>query len=219
MGRGLWRSREFLKFWGGQSLSLFGSQFTLLALPIVAVVTLHATAADMGVLTALFYVAALLFGLVAGLLLDRVRRRPVMIVSQLVSAVALVTIPATDLLRALSLPQLFVVSFITGAAATFTTAGQTSLLPALVDREELVDANAKYQTTSTLASLFGPGLAGVAIQALTAPIVIVFDAASFLVGAASLALLGQVGAIDTATSILTPPTGDRRRGRPAPPTG
>jgi MFS family permease len=186
---GLLRDPEFLKYWGGQSISLLGSQFTLLALPIAAAVTLHTTPAEMGVLTALAFAPGLLFSMVAGVWLDRTRRRPVLVVTQVASAVVVATVPLAAAVHMLSVGQLFVVAFLAGSAATFSGLAQISLLPALVGRERLVEANARCQTSATAASLVGPGLAGAAIQLLTAPIAIAVDAASFLVGAATAAWL------------------------------
>jgi MFS family permease len=183
--RGLLRDPEFLKYWGGQSVSLLGSQFTLLALPIAAAVTLHATPAEMGVLTALQFAPGLLFSLAAGVWLDRARRRPVMVVSQVGSAIALATVPLAGAAHALSIQQLDAVAFLAGSAAAIFGVAQVAFLPALVGRGRLVEANARYQTSATVAALIGPGLAGGAVQLLTAPLAIAVDASSFLVGAAT----------------------------------
>jgi MFS family permease len=180
---GLLRDREFLKFWAGQSISLLGSQFTLLALPIAAAVTLHATAAEMGVLTALQFAPALLVSLPAGVWLDRTRRRPVLVVTQAASAVVLATIPLAAVAHVVSIGQLWAVAFLAGSAFSVFVVAQASFVPTLVGRERLVEANARYQTSATVAALIGPGLAGAAVQVLTAPIAIAFDASSFVVGA------------------------------------
>jgi MFS family permease len=182
---GLLRDPEFLKFWGGQSVSLLGSQFTLLALPIAAAVTLHATAAEMGVLTAMAFAPGLLLSMVAGVWLDRARRKPVLVVTQVASAAVLATVPLAAAAHVLSIGQLDAVAFLAASAATFSGVAQISLLPTLVGRARLVEANARYQTSATVASLIGPGLAGAAVQLVTAPMAIAVDAASFLVGAAT----------------------------------
>lgn len=182
---GLLHDPEFVKFWAGQSISLLGTQFTLLALPIAAAVTLRATPAEMGVLTAAQFAPGLLISLAAGVWLDRARRRPVLVGMQLASAVVLATVPLAAVLHLLSMPQLFAVAFLAGSANTVFVVALTSFLPTLVGRERLVEANARYQTSFTVASLVGPGLAGATVQLLTAPIAIVVDAASFLVGAAT----------------------------------
>jgi MFS family permease len=174
--------REFLKFWLGQSVAMVGNQFTQLALPIAAAVTLHATALEMGLLGAMRFAPAILVGLPAGVWLDRRRRKPVLVVAQAVSAAALATIPATALAHVLSIGQLYVVAFTAGAAATVQGIAQTAFVPTLAGRERLVQANTRMQSSFTIANLLGPGLAGAAIQAFTAPLAIAIDAASFVVG-------------------------------------
>src|SRR5207248_2883865 len=164
VGGVLWRRPDFLKFWFGQTVSLFGNQFTYLALPLAAVLTLHANAAQMGLLGAFEFLPALLFGLPAGIWLDRTRRRPVMVAAQLLNVAALATIPGAAVLHVFSLPQLYAVAFVTGSANSFYSIAQTAFVPTLAGRENLVEANAKYQTSMTVASLAGPGLAGFTVQ-------------------------------------------------------
>jgi len=166
---------------------MFGSQFTFLALPLVAAVTLQATPFQMGLLGVCQTAPALLFALPAGVWLDRVPRRPAMVASQLASLVALATVPLAALFHAVSIPQLYAVSFATGAATVFLLVSQTAYLPSLVGREHLVEANSKYQTTRTIAQLAAPGVAGAVVQAITAPMAITFDALSYLVGAVTTA--------------------------------
>jgi predicted MFS family arabinose efflux permease len=193
---------QFLKFWLGQSVSLIGNQFTQLALPIAAAVSLHATAVEMGVLGAMRFAPGILFGLPAGVWLDRTRRKPIMVVSQAASAVALATIPVAALLHVLTIGQLYVVAFAAGAAATLQGIALPSIVPALAGRDRLVQANTRIQSSLTVANLVGPGLAGAAVQALTAPIAIAFDAASFAIGAATTAWTRL-------TETLPPPSGRR----------
>lgn len=175
-------SREFVKFWLGQSVSMLGNQFTQLALPIAAAVTLHASSLDMGLLGAMRFAPAILVGFPAGVWLDRTRRKPALVISQAMSAAALATIPAAALLNLLSIEQLYVVAFLAGVAATVQSIAQNAFLPTVAGRERLVEANSRMQASLTVATLLGPGAAGAAVQALTAPIAIVFDAASFVVG-------------------------------------
>ena len=182
MGGVLWRSPDWMKFWVGQSVSLLGSQFTLLALPLTAVVVLHAAPAEMGILVAAEFLPGLLFGLVAGVWLDRTRRKPVLVAASCVSAVVLATVPLAALLHVLRMEQLYAVAFLTGVAYTFFSVAQNAIVPTLAGREHLVEANSKIQTSRTVAQLAGPGLAGVVVQAVTAPIAIAVDAFSFLVG-------------------------------------
>jgi len=176
-------SREFLKFWLGQSVSLLGNQFTQLALPIAAAVTLHASALEMGVLGALRFAPALLVGLPAGVWVDRTRRQPLMVWSQVLSAAALGTIPLAAVLHLLSIGQLYAVAFVAGIAATIQGIVLVALIPTVAGRDHLIEANTRIQSSYTVSNLLGPGIAGAAVQALTAPIAIAFDAATFLVGA------------------------------------
>jgi MFS family permease len=143
----------------------------------------------MGLLGVAQFLPGPLFGLVAGVWVDRTRRLPVVVWSQVVNMAALATIPLAALAHLLTLPQLYLVAFLTGTGYTIARISQVSFLPTLAGRENLVEANAKYQTSMTVASLTGPGLAGLAVQALTAPIALAFDALSFLVGAASAAAI------------------------------
>lgn len=176
-------SREFTKFWLGQSVSMLGNQFTLLALPIAGAVTLHASALQMGFLGVTRFAPALLIGLPSGVWVDRSRRKPILVASQALSAVALATIPATALMHVLTLGQLYVVAFLAGGAATVQSIAQNAFVPAIAGRDRLVEANTRIQQSFTVANLVGPGVAGFAVQVLTAPIAIAFDALSFLVGA------------------------------------
>jgi predicted MFS family arabinose efflux permease len=166
---------------------LLGNQFSLLALPIAAAVTLHASALEMGVLGALRFAPALLIGLPAGVWLDRARRKPVLVWSQVLSAASLGTIPAAALLHVLSIGQLDVVTFVAGVAATVQGIALPAMVPTVAGRDRLIEANTRIQSSLTVANLVGPGLAGAAVQALTAPIAIAFDAATFVVGALSAA--------------------------------
>jgi MFS family permease len=201
---GLLRDPEFVKFWGGQSISLLGSQFTLLALPIAAAVTLRATPVQMGLLTALQFAPGLLFSMAAGVWLDRTRRRPVLVVTQVASALVLASVPLAAVAHVLTMGQLFAVAFLAGTASTIYVVAQVSFLPTLVGRQRLVEANARYQTSWTVASLIGPGLAGVAVQLLTAPLAIAVDASSFVVGAVTAGWIR-----------VTEPVVERQRGRHA----
>src|SRR5207253_3142180 len=195
-------NREFLKFWVGQSVSMLGNQFTLLALPIAAAVTLHANAAQRGLLGAMRFGPGILFGLPAGVWLDRTRRKPILVASQAVSAAALATIPAAALLHHLTIGQLYVVAFAAGAAATVQGIAVPRFVPALAGRDRLVQANTRIQSSLTVSNLVGPGLAGAAVQAFTAPLAIAADAASFVVGAVMTAWTGV-------NEVLPPPSGRR----------
>jgi len=187
----VWRQPDFIKLWAGQAISLLGSQVTLLALPLTAVLALHASAVQMGLLLAVGSAPALLIGLFVGVLVDRVRRRPLLIGANLGRAALLSLIPLAALLRALRLEYLYLVAFLVGGLTVVFDVAYTSYLPILVDETQLVEGNSALESTSSLAGLAGPGLADLLVQALSAPLAIGVAALSFLLSALSLGLIGR----------------------------
>jgi len=180
---GLWRHPDFLKLWLGQTISLFGSQITEWALPLAADLILKATPAQMGVLVAARTTPFFLVSLFAGVWVDRLRRRPVLIVADLGRAVLLGFIPLAALAGWLRLEQLFIIAFLTGILTVFFDTAYQAFLPSLVERDQLVEGNSKLAFTLSAAELAGPGLAGGLAQWLTAPIAIALDAVSFVISA------------------------------------
>ncbi len=180
---GLWRHPDFLKLWAGQTISVFGSQITALALPLSAVLTLQATPTQMGMLRATHSASSVMAGLFAGVLADRLRRRPILIGTDLGFAVLAGSIPVAAFLGMLRIEQLYLVQFFSGVLAEFSVVTHMAFLPSLAQRHQLVEANGKLATTNSAASIAGPGLAGVLTQLITAPTAIIFDAISFLVSA------------------------------------
>jgi MFS family permease len=177
---GLWGHADFLKLWTGQSISEFGSQISQLAIPWLAAVGLDASPLQFSLLGVLGFLPFILFALPAGVWVDRLHRRPILIVGDAARAVLLAAIPvlwATDLLE---MWHLFVLLFVIGVFTVFFDVAYQSYLPSLVDREQLVDGNAKLQLTLSTANVAGPGVAGVLIAAITAPYAIVVDAISFV---------------------------------------
>jgi MFS family permease len=177
---GLWRERDFLKLWGGQSISEFGSQITLLALPIAAIKILHASAFAVAALTIFEQLPFLIFALPAGVWVDRLRRRPLLIIGDIGRALALASIPIAYAFRALHTWQLFVVAFVTGVLTVFFDVAYQAYLPSLAGREHLVEGNSRLQVSASAAQTGGPGVAGVLIGAVSAPYAIVADAVSFV---------------------------------------
>lgn len=177
----LWRRRDFVTFWAGQTISMFGSRVTVLALPLTAILTLRASPFQMGLLEAMGAGASLVFSLPAGVWADRVRRRPMMVAANLGQGTLLFSIPVAAWLGILSLPQLYVVAFLSASFAVFFSVARASYLPSIVPRELLVEANGTLRATGSLAQIAGPGLGGVLVQALTAPVAIAADAISFVV--------------------------------------
>jgi predicted MFS family arabinose efflux permease len=180
---GLWRHRDFLHLWGAETVSQLGTQVTQLALPVVAVTMLAASPFQMGVLTALETLAFLVIGLPAGAWVDRWRRRRVLVVNDVVRALALATIPVAYAMHALGLPQLFGIAVVTGTATVFFDVAYQSYLPSLVARDQIVDGNGKLETSRAVAQVAGPGITGVLLRLVSAPLLIIADAASFLFSA------------------------------------
>jgi len=181
------RSPDFAKLWSGYTIAVIGSQITVLALPLTAILVLGASATETGLLVAARMSPALVLGLLIGAWVDRLPRRPIMVVSDIGSALVIGSVPAAAALGILGLPQLYVVAFLAGVFAISTEAARTALVPTLVGRSRLVAANSRLQGSSAVAQVAGPSLAGLLVQALTAPIAMLFDALTFLASAALLA--------------------------------
>ncbi|GAB4081598.1 MFS transporter [Modestobacter muralis] len=181
--RSLLRHRDFRHLWAAETVSQVGTQVTMLALPVIAVTLLDATPLQMGVLTALETAAFLLIGLPAGAWVDRWRRKRVLVTADLVRAAVLVTLPVAYLADLLTLGQLFVVAAVTGTATVFFDVAYQSYLPTLVDPDQLVDGNGKLEASRAVAHVAGPGVTGVLLRLLGAPLLVAVDAVSFLLSA------------------------------------
>jgi MFS family permease len=181
------RGREFRRFWLGETVSLFGDQITLIALPLVAVLSLHASAAEMGYLGAAGLVPNLLFSLHAGAWVDRRgRRRQTMIATALGRATLLATIPLAYAVDVLSLGQLYVVSFLVGTLSVLFFVSYSTLFVSLVPRSDYLEASALLNGSRAFSFVGGPSVGGVLVQVLSAPGALVADAISFLGSALSL---------------------------------
>jgi MFS family permease len=175
---------DFLRFWAGQSLGSLCSNITILALPILAVTSLHASAFEMGLLGLSATLPNLLFSLVAGVVSDRVRRRWILVMAEIGRGLVLLFVPLAAVLDRLDLWLLFLILFLSGVCTTFYDVADNSYLPALVGVDNLVRANSALVGSTSVTAAVGPGLAGILIQLLTAPIAIVVDAISSFVAAA-----------------------------------
>jgi len=185
----LWRDPDFVKLWVGQTVSLFGTLVGRFALQLVAAITLAASPLEMSVLRVIDLAPTLLIGLFAGVWVDRLRRRPLLVWADVARSILLLSVPIAALLGVLRIEQLYLIGFLVGVMATLFDVAYRSYLPSLVKREQLVDANAKLQATNSVAEVAGFGLAGGLVQVLTAPVAVLVDAVSFLVSAVSLALI------------------------------
>jgi MFS family permease len=180
---GLWRDPEFMKLWSSMTITAFGAQITNLALPLTAAVMLSATPMQMGILVALETLPFALFSLHAGVLIDRVRKLPIVIAANWGRGLALLAIPAAAYAGVLSIEMLFAVGFVCGIQNVVGGAAYQVLLAQMAGRERLVEANAKSSLGEMSSALIGPGLAGGLIQLLTAPFAIVLDACTFFASA------------------------------------
>ena len=185
---GLWRHPDFLKLWSAETISVFGSQIGQLALPLVAILVLDASAFEVALLGTIAFLPFILFTLPAGVWVDRLRRRPILIAGDVGRAVLLATVPAAYVPDALTMGQLYVVAFLVGFCQVFFDVAYQSYLPSLVDREQIIDGNSKLEISRAGAQVGGPGLGGALVQILTAPWAVFLDALSFL--GSALFLLG-----------------------------
>ena len=185
----LWRHVNFLRFWSANIISDFGSGITFLALPIIGAVTLEATAAQMGLLSAAGTLPYLLFGLPVGAFVDQLRKRPLLIIADLGRLILIATLPLAALLWQITWPHLLLVAFVGGCLTLLADVAEEAFLPGLISRENLVEGYSKLSASNSLIELSGPALAATLIELLTAPIALVVDAASFLL---SSFLLGTI---------------------------
>ncbi|MFB4283180.1 MULTISPECIES: MFS transporter [unclassified Nonomuraea] len=186
---GLWRHGDFLKLWGGETISQFGAQITVLALPLTAILTLQATAGELGVLTAMQFAPVLLITLFAGVWLDGNRKRPALTVANLGRAALLGLVPVLYVADLLSMPVLYAIAFLTGLLTAVFDVAYVVYLPSLVSKDQLVQANSRLEATYSIASIGGPGVGGLLVQWLTAPVSIVANAVTYLAAAVSVAAI------------------------------
>ena len=202
---GLWRHGDFLRLWTGETISQFGSQISQLAIPFTAILVLDATAFEVAALTTVEFLPFIIFTLPAGVWVDRMRRRPILIAGDVGRAVLLGSIPIAYILDVLTLGQLFVVGFLVGICTVFFDVAYQSYLPSLVERNQIIEGNSKLEITRSAAQIGGPGLGGVLIEVFTAPYAVLLDAVSF---AASAFAIFRIRAVE-----VTPPTVERSAGK------
>lgn len=160
-------------------------------MPFIAIPILHATSSELGILQAASTAPFLIFGLLVGVWADRHRRRPIMVVANIGRFILLGSIPVAFLAGRLSLPLLYLVSFLIGVLTVFFDVAYQAYLPSLVQRDQLVEANSKLEASRATATVAGPGIAGFVVGIVTAPFAIALDALSFLGSALSLSKIHQ----------------------------
>lgn len=183
------RSPDFLKLWSAETISQFGTQVSLLAVPLVAVVLLDASPFEVALLGTIEFLPFILFSLPAGAWVDRLRRRPILIAGDLGRAISLGSIPIAYELHVLSMQQLYVVGFVSGILTVFFDVAYQSYLPSIVERDQLTEGNSKLEVSRTVAQTAGPAIGGGLIGVLTAPVAIVADSISYLASAAFVFLI------------------------------
>jgi MFS family permease len=185
----VWREREFVRLWSAGTISVFGSLITRTALPFAAILVLGAGPVEIAILRSLELIAGIIVGLFAGAWVDRLRRRPIMIATDIGRAVLLGSIPLAALGGVLRIEQLYVVAFLAAILSTFFNVADRAYLPTLVDTERLVDANSALTASASVAEFSAFGISGFLIQIFTAPIAIAVDAVSFVISALLLATI------------------------------
>ncbi|WP_431900744.1 MFS transporter [Nonomuraea sp. bgisy101] len=191
----VWRNSAFQRLVGADVLSQFGTQVTLVALPLTALLVLNAGPFQLGLLTAAEMAAFLVIGLPAGVWADRMRRRPILVAADAVRALALLSVPLAAFAGVLTLVQLYVVALVIGIGTVFFDVAHMSLLPSIVRTDDLSRGIGTLETLRSSAWLAGPGLGGWLVQVLTAPLALLADAISY---ACSALILSTIGAEESA---------------------
>ena len=188
-GKGLLLEPDFLKLWAGQAISQIGSTVTSVGLPLTAAFVLGASPLQMGVLAGSSAGGVLAFGLFAGAWADRLRRRPILIAADLARAAVVGIIPLAAALHRLSMAHLYVVAVASGILTVLFDVSYQAYLPTLVNRENILEGNSKLALSEAVAGIAGPGLTGILVQLITAPMAMLFDAVSFVCSAVSVWLI------------------------------
>jgi len=181
--RGLWSHRDFSRLWVGETVEWVTESISALGIPTIAIMLFNAGPFEMGILNALEYIAYPFLGLFAGVLVDRWRRKPVLVWTSVIQVIALASIPIAFQMRTLSLYQLYLVTLTMSATMVFFDMAYLAYLPTLIDRRDLVEGNTKLETSSSGAAVVGPAIAGGLIQILGAALSIAADALGKLIAA------------------------------------
>jgi predicted MFS family arabinose efflux permease len=187
--RSLYRHADFMKLWTGETISLFGTRIGSVAMSFAAVITMRATPFQMGLLSAAGFLPSVVFSLVAGAWVDRLPRRPLMILADLGRTAVLATVPLAAVSGLLTMRHLYLVVLLAALLDLLFDISYRSYLPTLVAGEQLLDANGKLTASSSLAEVAGFSICGWLVQWITAPFAILIDAFSFLASAIAIAII------------------------------
>jgi MFS family permease len=179
----LWRHADFMKVWAAATVSLFGTSISQVAIPVIAVLVLHASPFEFALIATIEFLPWLLFTLPAGVWVDRLPRRRILIASDVGRAVMLLTIPVATALNGLTIYQLYVIGFLNGVLTVFFDVADQSYLPTVIERNQLVEGNSKLQLSSSSAQLLGQPAGGAVVALLTAPFAVILDAISYIASA------------------------------------
>ena len=216
--RSLFRNPNYAKLWTAATVSLFGTQVSQIAIPFIAAVLLNASPGEVGLLTTIEFLPFLLFTLPAGVWVDRFPKKRILVIADLGRAAMLASIPIAYALGALTIWQLYIVGFVNGLMTVFFDVADQSYLPTILERDDLVEGNAKLQISQSSAQILGQPFGGGIVAVLTAPVAVLVDAISYL-GSAGLILWirerarraadavrgGDVGAITEADNVAPSP--------------
>jgi MFS family permease len=200
---GLLRRRNFRLLWIGETVSAVGNAMAMVGVPLLAVTVLKASTFAVSALTAAAYLPWLVIGLPAGVWVDRLSRRPLMIVCDVASMLLYASLPAAAWLGVLTIWQVSVVALLAGMANVFFATAYQVYLPSLVTAAELIEGNAKLQGSASAAGIGGRGAAGLAAQVVGAAAALLFNAASFVVSAACLLFIRAEPALRPARAMTT----------------
>jgi MFS family permease len=207
--RSLFRHPNYARLWTAATVSLFGTQVSQIAIPFIAAVVLNASAGQVGLLTTIEFLPFLLFTLPAGVWVDRFPKKRILVVGDLGRAAMLVSIPIAYALGGLTIWQLYIVGFVNGVMTVFFDVADQSYLPTILERDELVEGNAKLQISQSSAQILGQPVGGGLVALVTAPVAVLVDAVSYL-GSAGLILsireratatIGSPRRLDPATAV------------------
>ena len=198
-GNGFRLDPDFRKLWIGQAISQIGSNITGVGLPLTAVLVLKASPLQMGFLSGAGAAAVLIFGLFAGAWVDRLRRRPILIAADLGRALVLGIIPLAAMLHRLTIGDLYLVAVASSILTVLFDVAYQAYLPSLIARENILTGNSRLALTESIAQIAGPGIAGILVQLITAPMAMLFDAASFVCSAISVWLIRKPEPVPTRT--------------------
>jgi MFS family permease len=187
----IWRQRDFRLLWTGETISVLGSGISQFALPLVAVLTLHVSSGQLGLMRALGAAPGIVLGLLAGVWVDRVSRRRLLIGAELLAAVLVASIPVANAVGSITLVHLYALWVAFGFIGTVWWPAWNSFVPSVVPPADLVEANSKLMFSWSASLIAGPAIGGLLVAWLTAPNAMIVDAASFLICVAFLAAIPE----------------------------